>query len=104
MHKRLYGMTLNPILANPEVPWDHPANTIWSENGRTLTCVSVRTERWHHGEFFDRSSGAMLLDPQNDLHEMKNLVSDPRYNNTVKDLSELVKKYVEGLTTPVSLP
>jgi arylsulfatase A-like enzyme len=93
----LDGLSLAPLLSNPDAPWDHPAYTVWSENGKTLTGVSVRTEHWHYAEFFGRGHGAMLLDPQNDPHEMLNLAGDPQHAQTVRDLSTLVKQYSEGL-------
>jgi iduronate 2-sulfatase len=71
----LEGLSLQPLLANPNAVWDHPAYTVWSENGQSITGVSVRTERWHYAEFFGRGPGAMLLDPIGDPHEMTNLAT-----------------------------
>ena len=39
----LDGRSLVPLLDDPSAPWDHPAYTIWSEDGRHFTGVMVRT-------------------------------------------------------------
>lgn len=89
----LEGRSLTPLLANPNLPWDHPAYTIWSEDGRSLTGVSVRTERWRYSEFDGGRGGALLLDPQADPHEMHNRADDPELADVRRSLSELVQKY-----------
>jgi len=104
MPEGLDGLSLAPLLANPNATWNHPAYTVWSENGSTLTGVSVRTERWHYAEFFGRGPGAMLLDPRNDPHEMTNLAHDPNYAEVVAELSPLISAYAGGLTAPNTQP
>ena len=42
----LDGRSLMPLLNDPSAEWDHPAFTVWSEDGRTLTGIVVRTPRW----------------------------------------------------------
>jgi iduronate 2-sulfatase len=100
MPSGLEGLSLEPLLANPNAAWDHPAYTVWSENGQTITGVSVRTARWHYAEFFGRGAGAMLLDPINDPHEMTNLATAPQHADRVANLSELIRAYVGDLTAP----
>jgi len=96
----LEGLSLRPLLNNPQAKWDHPAYCIWNEHARGITGVVVRTERWRYAEFYGRGAGAMLVDPINDPHELKNLVSDPKYAPIVSELSVLAKKYVDGQTEP----
>lgn len=96
----LEGLSLRPLLNDPQAKWDHPAYTIWNEHARGITGVVVRNERWRYAEFYGRGAGAMLIDPINDPHELKNLVNDPKYASVVKELSGLAKKYVEGQTEP----
>jgi len=96
----LEGISLRPLLENPQRSWDHPAFTVWNEHGRGITGVVVRTERWRYAEFFGRGAGAMLTDPINDPYELKNLVADPQYAAVVKELAPLARKYVEGKTEP----
>lgn len=94
----LEGRSLTPLLKNPKTKWDHPAFTVWSEDGRTLHGVAVRTEKWRYAEFKD--GGAMLFDTKADPHEMKNLADDPKFTKVRAELSALVKKYAEGAAAP----
>ncbi|HEY7090875.1 MAG TPA: sulfatase [Tepidisphaeraceae bacterium] len=91
----LEGRTIASLLNDPKQPWDHPAYTCWSEDGQTLTGVAVRTERWRYAEY--TLGGAMLLDTENDPHEMKNLAGDTKYTDHVAQLSPLVRKYAEKI-------
>jgi iduronate 2-sulfatase len=91
----LEGRSLAPLLNDPKLEWNHPAHTCWSEDGRTLTGVSIRTGKWRYAEY--TLGGAMLLDTETDPHEMKNLASDPQYANVVAELSPLVRKYAERI-------
>ena len=86
----LEGHSLAPLLADPHAAWDHPAFTVWSEDGRAPTGVAVRTERWRYAEF-DDGAAAMLLDEQADPHEMKNLADDPAHAEMRSELSALVR-------------
>ncbi len=98
----LDGRSIAPLLDDPNAAWDHPAYTVWSEDGKHFTGVMVRTERWRYAEYYGRGAGAMLLEPAKDPTENKNLVDDPQYADVVKELSGLVKKYAEGHTPPES--
>jgi arylsulfatase A-like enzyme len=88
------GRSLAPLLKNPDAKWDHPAFSVWSEDGRTLHGVAVRNERWRYAEFKD--GGAMLLDPQADPHEMKNLAGDPALADVRAELSKLIRQYTNS--------
>lgn len=91
MPKNLEGRNLAPLLQNPQAEWNHPAYTVWSENGKTLRGVGVRNERWRYTEFEDGS--AMLFDEVSDPKELKN-VADASENKAVRDqLAQQVKTY-----------
>ena len=92
----LDGVSLAPLVANPHAAWDKPAFTAWSEDGQTLSGVSVRTEQWHFAEFFGRGAGKMLTDPVGDPHELKNLADEPEHADVVAGLSRLAHDYREG--------
>ncbi len=94
----LEGRNIAPLLKQPEMPWDHPAYTVWSEDGTHFSGVMVRTEKWRYAEFYGRGEGAMLLDPAADPHEVANLANDPKYADVVAKLSPLVKAYAAGHT------
>jgi arylsulfatase A-like enzyme len=94
------GRSLVPLLENPRAEWAHPAYTVWNERGNGISGVAVRTDRWRYAEFYGPGAGAMLTDPINDPHELKNLVNDPQYASVVVELSALAKKYVGDQAEP----
>jgi arylsulfatase A-like enzyme len=95
------GRDLSPLLNDPQMAWDHPAYTVWSEDGRTLHGVAVRNEKYRYAEFGPNGSGgAMLLDPVADPFEIKNLADDPHYSSVRADLSKLVQQYAARLGKP----
>jgi len=96
----LEGRSLAPLLKEPAQPWDHPAYTAWSEDGKHFTGVMVRTEQWRYAEYYGKGAGAMLLDPAKDPNELTNLANDPKYADVVARLSGLVKQYAAGHTPP----
>lgn len=96
----LEGRSLVPLLKDPALEWDHPAYTVWSEDGRNFTGVMVRTEQWRYGEFYGRGAGAMLLDPAKDPVELTNLAADPQHADVVARLGSLVKEYAKGRIPP----
>lgn len=90
--------TLTPLLKNPRAEWNHPAYSVWSEEGKTLHGVAVRSEHWRYAEFGPNGeNGAMLFDPQTDPLEMKNLANDPNYATTLAELAALARRYAAGL-------
>lgn len=89
----LEGRSLAPFLNDPELATDRPAYGVWSEDGRRVTGVCVRTERWRYAEFYGRGAGAMLTDPVNDPHETENLVGDPAHAEVVARLSKLARDH-----------
>ena len=91
--KEIEGASLMPLLKNPSAKWDKPAYSIWSEDGKTVHGVAVRTEKFRYAEYGQAGAGgAMLLDPQ-DPHELKNLVAEGKNKPAVAELSGLAKKY-----------
>lgn len=89
----LEGRGLAPLLANSEAAWDHPAFTIWSEEGKTATGISVRVAGWRYSEYAGPDGGALLFDESADPHEMKNLAADPKYARQRARLAELIRQY-----------
>ncbi len=96
----LEGRSLAPLLKDPQAPWDHPAYTVWSEDGKHFSGVMVRTEKWRYGEFFGPGSGSMLVDPAVDPHELRNLASEPQYAAEVSRLSALIQAYAKRHLPP----
>jgi iduronate 2-sulfatase len=88
--KNLAGVSLKPLLENPNTAWTKPAFTqVWRGS---FPGHSVRTERWRYTEWDGGKQGAQLHDMQNDPQELNNLAGDPRHAVTVAELKALVQK------------
>ena len=92
--KELEGASLTPLLTQPAAKWDKPAYSIWSEDGKTVHGVAVRTEQWRYAEYGkDGAGGAMLLDPK-DPDELKNFAAEEKHQPAVTALGALARNYV----------
>ncbi len=104
------GQSMTKLLDDPKMEWNHPAYTVWSEDGAsntpipnpTLTGIGVRVERWRYAEYM--LGGAMLLDMENDPHQMKNLAHDARYAEVADKMAGLVKQYRDGKAAQAVAP
>jgi len=104
------GRSMTALLNNPQAKWDYPAFTVWSENGTssnpppnpTLTGIGVRVERWRYAEY--DLGGAMLLDMENDPHQLKNLAHDSAYTEVATKMSDLIKQYKSGNASKTTAP
>jgi arylsulfatase A-like enzyme len=92
------GTSLRPLLQDPAAEWGQPAYSVWSEDGRTLHGVAVRTEQWRYVEYGpDGVNGAMLFDVRADPLEMTNLAYAPAHAATCAELSALTRAYASRL-------
>jgi iduronate 2-sulfatase len=90
----LQGRSLGPLLKRPQASWDQPAFSLWSEDGKTVHGLAVRTERWRYAEFgVNGENGRMLFDEHADPHELTNLAEVPKHAATRDRLSNLVRQY-----------
>jgi arylsulfatase A-like enzyme len=88
------GTSLVPLLNDPRVPWEQPAYSIWSEDGKTIHGTAVRTEQWRYAEYGkDAVNGALLFDVHVDPMELTNLADDPKHKEIRAQLSKLVNAY-----------
>lgn len=101
--KGIEGRSLVPLLNDPKMEWNHPAYTVWSEDGRTLTRTAVRNEKFRYAHFDYGKSGEMLTDPENDPFETKNLAADPKYASVRSEMEAQVKAFEARATTPPPL-
>ncbi|MGJ8691805.1 MAG: sulfatase [Thalassotalea sp.] len=88
-NKAWEGRSIQPLLNNPSMPWDHPAITTWQGNN-----VAVQTERYRYIHYIDGSEE--LYDHESDYDEWSNLASDTKYTAIKAQLKKhLPTKYVE---------
>jgi len=88
------GHSMVPLLHDPGTAWEHPAFSIWSEDGKTVHGTAVRTEQWRYAEYGPKAAnGAMLFDVHADPMELTNLADEPKHAQTRAQLSKLVADY-----------
>jgi iduronate 2-sulfatase len=92
------GHSLVPLLEQPDASWSHPAYT--AAGNADKPAIAVRTERWRYAEWGGGKEGAVLFDHDNDPHETKNLVDDPRFAGVRAELSALAKQHAPGSEAP----
>lgn len=86
----LEGVSLRPLLANPNARWDRPAFIQVIRGGGQQPRFfgrTIRTERWRYTEWDGGAKGVELYDHDHDPHEYRNLAADPAYASTIADLS-----------------
>lgn len=86
----LEGVSLKPLLEDPNKAWERPAFTQVQRGN--FPGYTVRTERWRYIEWDDDKKGSQLYDHDADPHEFVNLASEPKYAQTVQEMKSLVKK------------
>ncbi|WP_286856536.1 sulfatase [Sphingobacterium sp. UBA7625] len=95
-YEGLEGKSLKPLLYQPDQTWERPAYTVWSENGKGVTGITVRTEKWRYAEFFGHGAGKSLTNALTDPHQMINLANDQHYADIVDYFHRLVMQQVNG--------
>ena len=75
----LEGRSLVHLLYEPDRICDnHPAFTIWSEDGKTANAISIRRHGWRYTEYDGPNGGALLFYLPDDPHELHDLADDPQ--------------------------
>jgi len=88
--KDLQGMSLKPLLNDPQAKWELPAYTQVQRAG--FGGYSVRTPTYRYTEWDFGKRGVELYDQQTDPHELHNLAEDSQHADLVKQLSALLRK------------
>ena len=83
--KQLDGVSLVPLLKNPQADWEQPAVTTHGRNNH-----AVRSERWRYIRYADGSEE--LYDHQQDPMEWKNLAGAPQYDQIKTSLAKWLPK------------
>jgi len=84
------GVSLRPLIDNPQAPWEHAAYT--QVQRKDTPGHSVRSERWRYTEWGFGKEGAELYDHDNDPKELHNLAADAKYADVVAKMKGLLKK------------
>jgi len=84
-NKALEGVSLSPLLRNPQAKWDRPTLTTHGRNNH-----SIRSERWRYIRYRDGTEE--LYDRQNDELEWTNLAKDPKHADVKKELASWLPK------------
>jgi arylsulfatase A-like enzyme len=78
------GRSIRALLANPQMPWDHPAITTYRQNNHT-----IRSEGWRYTRYAD--GGEELYDENRDPYEWTNLATKPGASDSTKrDLGQFL--------------
>jgi len=84
----LEGTSFVPLLADPDRPWKKAAFTEWGNQGERQT---MRTKRYRYTERLEKGERIFeLYDHQTDPWETVNVVDDPDYAATRKELAALL--------------
>ncbi|MHC4118913.1 MAG: sulfatase [Planctomycetota bacterium] len=75
----LDGLSLVPLLKDPDARWRRPSLTTHERGNHAL-----RTERWRYIRYSDGAEE--LYDHQNDPNEWKNLAKDPQYASVKEEM------------------
>lgn len=78
--KELEGVSLMPLLKDPQARWNRPALTTHGWNNH-----SIRSERWRYIRYSDGTEE--LYDHTKDALEWTNLAKDPKYAEVKRDLA-----------------
>ena len=81
----LEGVSLVPLLKDPQAAWKRPALTTHGRNNH-----SIRSERWRYTRYADGTEE--LYDHKSDELEWKNLAQDAKYADVKQDLAKWLPK------------
>lgn len=81
----LDGVSLRPLLEDPDAEWDRPAIT-----SRGRGNYAVRTDRWRYIRYQDGTEE--LYDHDSDRQEWTNLASNPRYTEIKSSLAQQIPR------------
>ena len=86
--ENLAGVSLRPLLDQPDGNWERPAYTQVMRG--QAPGYTVRTERYRYTEWNGGKNGVELYDYGSDPEELKNVASDPQYADVVARMKKLL--------------
>ncbi len=89
--EELHGVSLQPLLEDPDRSWMRPAIT--QVQRQQVMGYSIRTERYRYGYWNEGREGEELYDYQRDPREMKNLARDA----AARQLKERMRNELEAI-------
>ncbi|MBY0508300.1 MAG: sulfatase [Bryobacteraceae bacterium] len=96
----LHGVSLRPLLRNPQAKWDRPAISQVSRNRNqqadSLQGYSIRTERYRYTEWAGGQEGVELYDYQADPKEMQNLGKSDRHAKLRGELQSKLREITKS--------
>lgn len=103
---KLEGISLRPLLDDPQAPWDKPALTQVTRprpkpaTGETakqgpIMGYSLRTEKWRYTQWDGGERGTELYDEENDPKELKNLAQAAEHKETVATMKARLEKLTQ---------
>lgn len=95
----LHGVSLAPLLANPQRDWDRPALT--QVQRQKVMGYSLRTDRFRYTYWDEGREGEELYDYRRDPRERKNLAGDPGQARLKADLKGRLEQ-IRGRRRPGS--
>jgi arylsulfatase A-like enzyme len=75
------GLSIKPLLANPQAEWKTPALTTFHKDNHSL-----RSEQWRYIRYAD--GGEELYNHDNDPYEWSNVAADPNYAGVKAELAK----------------
>jgi uncharacterized sulfatase len=90
----LEGVSLCPLIENPQARWEHAAYTQVQRG--SSPGHSVRTERWRYTEWAFGNQGKELYDHDDDPQELHNLAGDAKYTDVVTRMKALLAHVHRG--------
>ncbi|HTL30008.1 MAG TPA: sulfatase [Tepidisphaeraceae bacterium] len=93
--KNLDGVSLRPLLNDPEMKRDRPAFTVLKHSGKWGK--SINTERYRYTEWADGQGSAELYDLQADPKEFHNLAKDESAASVREQLKKTLHEALKGM-------
>jgi len=87
------GMSLKPLLDDPNAPWSKPGaytQVTRQANKKQIMGKTIRTERWRYTEWDEGRLGVELYDHENDPQEFTNVAQKPEMKETIEHLKQLL--------------